>query len=136
MTRLEKFRQLMTEQKLDGFLVTQPENRRYLSGFTGSSGVLLITQERQAVATDSRYYQQVRRQCPTWELLEVGHDFVGQMLELLRQFELGARKVGFETAHTTIATLNSWERALKGRLVLVDTEGFVEKLRMSKEEAE
>jgi Xaa-Pro aminopeptidase len=136
MTRLEKFRQQMTEEKIDGFMVTQPENRRYLSGFTGSSGILIITQERQALATDSRYYGQVRQQCPDWELIEVGSDFAGQMLEILRQFELGARKVGFETAQVSVATLNSWERALKGRLVLVDTENFVETLRMRKNEAE
>ncbi|MCK6627995.1 MAG: Xaa-Pro peptidase family protein [Anaerolineae bacterium] len=136
MTRLEKFRQLMAEQKIDGFLVTQPENRRYLSGFTGSSGILIITPERQAVATDSRYYEQVRQQCPDWELIEAGYDFVGNMLETLRQFELGARRVGFEPGHISVSTLNSWERALKGRLVLVDTEGFVEMLRMRKDEAE
>jgi Xaa-Pro aminopeptidase len=136
MTRLEKFRQLMAEQKIDGFLVTQPENRRYLSGFTGSSGVLIITPERQAVATDSRYYEQVRQQCLDWELIEAGYDFVGNMLETLRQFELGARRVGFEPGHISVSTLNSWERALKGRLVLVDTEGFVETLRMRKDEAE
>lgn len=136
MTRLEKFRQLMADEKIDGFLITQPENRRYLSGFTGSSGILIITQGRQALATDSRYYEQVRHQCPDWELIEVGHDFTSQMLEMLRQFELGARKVGFETTDVSVATLNSWERALKGRLVLVDTAGFVEKLRMHKDEAE
>lgn len=136
MTRLEKFRQLMAEQKIDGFLVTQPENRRYLSGFTGSSGILIITPERQAVATDSRYYEQVRQQCPNWELVEAGYDFVGNMLETLRQFELGARRVGFEPEHISVSRLNSWERALKGRLVLVDTEGFVEMLRMRKDEAE
>lgn len=136
MTRLEKFRHLMAEQKIDGFLITQPENRRYLSGFSGSSGILIITPERQTIATDSRYYEQVRQQCPDWELIEAGYDFVGNMLETLRQFELGARRVGFEAGFVTVAMLNSWERALKGRLVLVDTEGFVETLRMQKDEAE
>ncbi len=136
MTRLEKFRQQLSEAKIDGFLVTQPENRRYLSGFSGSAGILIVTSERQAIATDSRYYEQVRQQCPDWELVEAGYDFVGKMLEILRQFELGARRVGFEPGHINVATLNSWERALKGRLVLVDTEGFVEMLRVHKDEAE
>ncbi|MCB0227355.1 MAG: aminopeptidase P family N-terminal domain-containing protein, partial [Anaerolineae bacterium] len=65
--RLTKFRQLMAEQEIDGFLVTQPDNRRYLSGFTGSNAVLLITPDIQALATDSRYYEQVKQQCPDWE---------------------------------------------------------------------
>lgn len=136
MTRLEKFRKLMAEQELDGFLVTQPDNRRYLSGFTGSNGVLIITTESQALATDSRYYSQVKQECPTWELIEVGYDFTGNLLETLRERELGGRRVGFEAAHITAALLQAWERALKGRLILVDTQNFVETLRTIKEPEE
>lgn len=136
MTRLEKFRCNMAEEKMDGFLIAQPENRRYLSGFTGSSGVLIITETRQALATDSRYYEQVRQQCPEWELIEVGYGFAENMLEILLSLELGGRRVGFEAGHLTVATLHAWERALKGRLMLVHTEGLVEKLRMQKDESE
>ena len=132
-TRLEKFRQLMAQEKVDGFLVTQPENRRYLSGFTGSNGVLIITPEKQVIATDFRYYEQVRQECSDWELAEVGYDFAGNMLELLRELELGARRVGFEAGHISVSTLHAWERALLGRLVLVHTEGFVEQLRFQKD---
>jgi Xaa-Pro aminopeptidase len=136
MTRLEKFRQAMAAEAIDGFLVTQPENRRYLSGFTGSSGVLIISATRQAIATDSRYYEQVRQQCPTWELIQVSYDFVGNMLAMLRQFELGGCKVGFESGHVSVATLHSWERALKGQLILEHTKGMVETLRMQKDDQE
>ncbi|MCB0212334.1 MAG: aminopeptidase P family protein [Anaerolineae bacterium] len=131
--RLEKLRELMAEHELDGFLVTQSDNRRYLSGFTGSSGVLIITTETQAVATDSRYYEQVKQQCPDWDLIEIGYDFTGNLLELLRERELGGRRVGFEADDISAATLHAWERALKGRLVLVDTQGLVETLRIIKE---
>ena len=134
--RLEKFRQLMAEEHIEGFLVTQPDNRRYLSGFTGSAGVLIITQEAQVLATDSRYYQQVRQECPDWELAEVSYDFVGNMLELLRKAKLGGRRVGYEAGYVNVATLHAWERALQGRLVLVHTENFVEELRMRKDDDE
>ncbi len=134
--RLEKLRMAMAKENIDGFIITQPQNRRYLSGFTGSAGVLIITQDRQVLATDSRYYQQVQDQCPDWELFEAGYKFSKQMLELLRGLELGARRVGFEAQHVSVSTLHAWERALKGRLVLVHTEGFVEELREQKEVAE
>ncbi|MBN1995670.1 MAG: aminopeptidase P family protein [Anaerolineae bacterium] len=136
MSRLEQFRQQMAQEDIDGFLITQPENRRYLSGFTGSNGVLIITAEQQVLATDSRYYEQVREQCPDWELVEVGYDFVGNMLELLRRLGLGARRVGFEAEHVSVATLHAWERALLGRLILIHAEGFVEQLRMRKDKTE
>ncbi len=134
--RLEKFRAVLEQENLDGFLVTQPENRRYLSGFTGSNAVLIISGERQIVATDSRYYEQVKQQSPDWELAEVGYDFAGKLLELLREAGLGGRHVGFEAQHVSVATLHAWERALLGRLMLINTEGFVESLRMHKEAEE
>lgn len=134
--RLEKFREKLITEELDGFMVTQADNRRYLSGFTGSNGVLIITPEKQVLATDSRYYEQVREQCPDWELMEVGYDFAGGMLELLRELGLGGRRVGFEATNISVSTLHTWERALKGQLVLVHTQGLVEELRVQKDEAE
>lgn len=134
--RLDNLRQLMEQAQLDGFLAAQPENRRYLSGFTGSNGVLIITPTRQVIATDFRYYEQVRQECPGWELAEVGYDFAGKMLELLRELELGGRRVGFEAVQLSVSTLLAWEQALQGRLVLVHTEGLVEQLRQQKDAAE
>ncbi len=134
--RLEKLRQKMEQEKLAGLLITQPENRRYLSDFSGSSAVLIITKERQVLATDGRYYEQVREQCPAWELAEVGYFFVENLLELLRQLELGGRSVGFEAEHVTVAMLHKWEQAIKGQLVLVHTKRWVESLRMQKDEHE
>jgi Xaa-Pro aminopeptidase len=133
---MSRLRELMAEHKLDGLLVTQPENRRYLSGFTGSAGVLMITSERQAIATDFRYYDQVRNQAPGWELVQVGYDFEGKMLDVLRDLGLGGRPVGFEADHVPVAQLHRWERALKGHLRLVGTAHLVEDMRLSKDEAE
>ncbi len=136
MTRLEKLRQTMKDSGINGFLVTEPHNRRYLSGFTGSAGILIISQDRQALATDSRYYQQVRQQCPDWELIEVGYSFPDNMLRILLERELGGYRVGFESNHITVNTLHAWERALKGRLILSHTQNFVEELRMQKDASE
>lgn len=134
--RLQKLRTLMQEANLNGLLVIQPDNRRYLSGFTGSSGVLVITAEQQVIATDSRYYEQVRQQCPDWELAEVGYKFSEKMLELLRGLELGGYTVGFEADTLTVSGLHEWERALRGQLILAPVKGMVESLRMQKEEQE
>ena len=134
--RIQKLRQKMANESLDGLLVTQPDNRRYLSGFSGSNGILIISKERQGLATDSRYYTQVRQECPDWELLEVGYDFAANMLELLREFGLGGLRVGFEAGNVSVSELHRWERALTGRLILVNTENIVEELRMEKDEGE
>ena len=49
---------LLPEKELDAILISTPENRRYLSGFTGSAGYLLVTPQRQVLFTDSRYTEQ------------------------------------------------------------------------------
>src|SRR5881396_3046337 len=71
--RLNSLRERMTKANLDAFLVGAPvedifhthaANRRYLSGFTGSTGWLLITADHALIAVDFRYVEQAERECP------------------------------------------------------------------------
>lgn len=70
LTRLTALRERMRAQDEAAFLVTDGPNRRYLSGFTGSSGWLLVTPDQQWILTDGRYWEQVQRQCPEFELFK------------------------------------------------------------------
>ena len=56
-TRIQRLRDQLDESKQDALLITNPENRRYMSGFTGSSGHLLISRDRAVLATDFRYIE-------------------------------------------------------------------------------
>ena len=134
--RLRALRRLMHEHGLAALLVSEPHNRRYLSGFTGSAGVLLITQERQGIATDFRYYEQVRRQCPDWELFQVGRDFEGHLANLLRALGVQGASVGYEAAHVAVATWQRWNAAVGETATLVETVGLVEQLRQVKDAEE
>jgi Xaa-Pro aminopeptidase len=134
--RLQKFRHYMAAEELAGFLVTQPHNRRYLSGFTGSAGVLFITRDRQALATDSRYYEQVRQECPEWELVEAGYKFAQKLPDLLDELGLAGCRVGFEAGHVSVATLADWQESLLDRVELAPARNAVEELRVYKDEAE
>jgi Xaa-Pro aminopeptidase len=60
--RLSNLRQLMAERELPALLITQKENIRYLCGFSGSTGLLLVTAKHAILATDFRYWQQADRQ--------------------------------------------------------------------------
>ncbi len=62
--RRDRLRRLLAEQGLDAALVTDLINVRYLTGFTGSNGALLLTAETAAFATDGRYTDQAAAQCP------------------------------------------------------------------------
>ena len=63
--RVKKIQNYMLEHKLDGFIIGSEANRMYLSGFTGSNAMLLITlEDTPIIATDFRYLEQVANQCP------------------------------------------------------------------------
>ena len=131
--RLTKLRAVLPEQEIDAILVGQPQNRRYLSGFTGSAGWLLITAEQTLIATDSRYYEQVGREAPEFELVKI----TGRVSDLLPQVlaDLGIKRLGFESQHLTVEQLDTFSKATDGVewLPLKDT---VEKIRAIKDQDE
>ena len=62
--RLDKLRGLLPQKGIDALLISMPENRRYMSGFTGSAGYLFITNERAILGTDFRYTEQAAGPVP------------------------------------------------------------------------
>lgn len=60
--KINKLREVMNQKGLEAVVILSPYNRRYLSGFTGTSGSLLITQDKSLLITDFRYIQQANDQ--------------------------------------------------------------------------
>ena len=69
--RLAHLRAALAEAGLPALLVRAPANRRYLSGFTGSYGALLVTPREALLLTDSRYTVQAARQAPGFAVRQV-----------------------------------------------------------------
>jgi Xaa-Pro aminopeptidase len=132
-TRLQRLRERIADEGLDAILISQPENRRYLSGFTGSAGVLLISQEQALLATDFRYYEQVKRQAPDFRLVEVNDTLHGVLSNLIAT--LGFRRLGFESHVLTVETYEQWKAAMPA-VEWVPTSGIVERLRQVKDAEE
>jgi len=131
--RLEKLRQTLAEENLDAILITGTENRRYLSGFTGSAGHLLISPGRAVLATDFRYYEQMGREAGAFELARVTTTVAALLPELLAGD--GIRRLGFESEHMTVADLQKLSQAVEG-VEWVPLKETVARLRAAKEEAE
>jgi Xaa-Pro aminopeptidase len=119
-------------------LISAPENRRYLSGFTGSAGYLIISRDHAVLVTDSRYTEQATGQAPEYRVLQVsrGWDWLVEWLE-----ETGARRLGFESQNMTVATYNDILEALKqheslSQVSLVATAGIPEEQRTIKDGGE
>ncbi len=110
--RLQKLREFIASRGLDGFPVAKPGNPRYLSGFTGSAGVLLITPDSAFIATDFRYYEQVERECPGFTLVRIERQFTDVLPKMLE--EAGVKVVGFESFHLTVDEFKKWRRLTRG----------------------
>ncbi|MCS4485512.1 M24 family metallopeptidase [Staphylococcus americanisciuri] len=112
--RIEKARQILKDQQLDALLVLTDFNRRYLSGFTGTSGALLITTSKQYLFTDFRYVEQASAQAQHYEIIQQQGDLYDTMLKYIKQNSLTT--LGFEghiVSYDTFVTLNQGSHTLK-----------------------
>lgn len=69
MNKFDKVRALLQEQGFDAINLFSPENRFYFSGFTGTTGNVLITLENLYFITDFRYKEQAKRECIDFEII-------------------------------------------------------------------
>lgn len=132
--RLARLREKMRELGADTFFVTHPENRRYLSGFTGSAGALFITADAALIATDFRYFEQVRQEAPEFELVPARGKFEDVLGEVLRR--LGTKRMAFESDHLTHDAYTTYAGALPDGVEMLPTKEVVLWLRAVKEPEE
>ena len=95
--RIAKLRELLQEMKLDSALIYKPENRRYMSGFTGSSGYVFVTMDKAYFITDFRYVEQATAQCKGYEILQ--HSNENTLYQILEGFSI--KRMGFEGDYVT-----------------------------------
>ncbi|QDP40577.1 M24 family metallopeptidase [Radiobacillus deserti] len=132
MGKLDKLRKRLSEKNLDGILITNDKNRRYMTGFTGTAGVVLITQDKAILITDFRYIEQATEQASDYEIVEHKQSIVLEIADQINKF--GLKQVGFEKEDLTYAIYESYREKLG--VDLVPTSGLVETLRLIKTEDE
>jgi len=131
--RLKKLRSLFNEDKLDALLIVKEENRRYLSGFTGSNGNLLITGERNFLFTDSRYLIQAQREAPHFQLLDTTSGFQPSFSKVIKKEKLG--RLGFESNYLSFWQYRELKKNLPGT-ELIPVLDLVENIRSIKSRQE
>jgi Xaa-Pro aminopeptidase len=132
-TRLQSLRDRLAEHGIDALLVTRPENRRYITGFTGSSGVVVVSRDHAVLITDFRYVEQASSQAPGFRIVKHGVKMVEALKSVLE--EVGVSSLGFEKDVVTFKQHETFCSELPG-VKLVPVEGVVEKMRMVKDEDE
>lgn len=137
MKRLQKLRASIGKKGIDALLISQPENLVYLSGFTGSSGYLLISEQNAILATDFRYVEQAKKESPHLQILQIKREFRDWLPGLVS--DLGLHKLGFEANFISYEGYHKFSEAIKSRQVSLDvvpTIGIVDQLRSIKEPEE
>lgn len=131
MSNLARIRQKLSELQIPALMVTDLANVKWLTGFTGTSGVALVTQDQARFITDSRYTLQAEEQVtemPTqWfqspMLLE---EFLAQQVS-----EMGISELRFEAANVTYSTYEKWRERFAG-VELIGAPEIISLLRMVK----
>ncbi len=136
-TRLSGLRSKFYGNELDAILISNPENRRYLSGFTGSAGYLIISKHNAVLATDFRYIEQASSQTDfriekmtsdgTWFSNTISNESI--------------ERLGFESDDITVSILSNFEKEIEKmnssiKPTLVPTSGIVNRLRAVKDKEE
>ncbi|MBI5562595.1 MAG: aminopeptidase P family protein [Deltaproteobacteria bacterium] len=133
---MKKRRALVREEAarrgVDGFLVTDIRNIRYLSGFTGGSAYMLVTAGRDWFLTDSRYGEQARD-----EVRAASLRIYKKPLEAIAALvsELRLKVVGFESNNLTVDAHGRLRKVLSG-VRLKPVSGFINGIRARKDRFE
>lgn len=128
MDKLTKLRALLQEKDLDAILITHPINRRYMTGFTGTAGVAIVSQDEAYFITDFRYIEQATEQAKNFTIIEHKSFIEGEIKNQLKALNL--KNVGFEKEDVTYATFEKYESILE--VNLMPTAGLIEELRLVK----
>lgn len=96
--RISAVRQRFSDWEVDALMITSQTNRRWLSGFTGSAGWLLVTLQEAYLATDFRYWPQVPTESPNYTLFRLKDG--ATVADLLPQ--TGAERIGVEGKHLVV----------------------------------
>jgi Xaa-Pro aminopeptidase len=127
--RLARIRAALAEAELDALLVSVPvddgfgrhsDNRKYVSGFTGSAGTALVTMEKALFAVDFRYTEQAQLECVPrgFEVFKALGNAKDWYPNFLREAQLGGKKLGVSRNDMSLA---GWV-SLQDRIASMDSQ--------------
>jgi Xaa-Pro aminopeptidase len=141
--RLHRLREVMRRERIDGLLVSQPESRFYLSGYTGhdlpprdSAGYLLVTIDRALLLTDARTTQQAEQEAPDFEVVTYGAGSRAPQSIAEHAGRLGLRRLAFERVHLPWGMWSDVRKDLSDAVDFEPDSGLVDELRIVKDAEE
>ncbi|MFC4022818.1 M24 family metallopeptidase [Oceanobacillus longus] len=128
MDKLKKLRNTLETNEMDAILITSPINRRYITGFTGTAGVALISEKEAIFITDFRYTEQATEQTKNFDIIEHTNLIESEIANQLKL--LGIQRLGFEKDYVTYAQFENYNKNFNVSLVPIS--GLIEEIRLIK----
>lgn len=107
LVRCKRIRDILQREKLDGILISNAFNMRYLSGFSGGTGYLLITDREAVIFTDSRYTIQAKEESDTFVVVELEDTYVELIGEWIKKEQIEV--LGFEGGEVRVSDYLKWK---------------------------
>lgn len=130
MDRLQALREEIAEQNLDAMFLHQRENVLYITGFTGTTGGLFVTEQKAFVLVDSRYEEQAKEQCADFEVVLSARPY--EIAKLMN----GEKRIGFEEDVLTYEIYHLLKAEAGEDAELIPAAEIMRKKRMIKDETE
>lgn len=135
--RREKLISKLESLGVDAVLITQEQNRRYLSGFSGSAGNLIVSPRGTALVADGRYWTQATEQCPDIELVKFRLEEHESLLHCSAAYlKSQGGCLGVEGRNLVITDFQALQRALGENWSVKPLEDAVEQIRQVKDPEE
>lgn len=132
--KVNKLQAKLDELNIDGMLVSSGSNRRYISGFTGSTGVCLISKNESKFITDFRYIEQANSECDGFEIVDVdGYRNYPKVINDLAK-EMGMKRLGFEGDFFTFSDYTAYKEVIEAEFISISN--GIESIRTVKSDAE
>ncbi len=132
MLKLQKLRKALQEQSIDGILITNEFNRRYMTGFTGTAGVAIVSQNDAVFITDFRYTEQAAAQVQDFRIVKHEATIIEEMATQVNN--MGIKLLGFERDTVSYGTYELYKNNIQADLVPIS--GLIEKIRLIKTQQE
>jgi len=132
MGRIEKVQNKLNDYSIDALMVTSSFNLRYVSNFTGTTGLSVITKNKAYFVTDFRYTEQAEEQAEGFEIIQNKGPIYDEVQKIIEQDNI--ERLGFEKNHVTFGTYQQINELFTSAIIPIA--GLVEGLREIKEDKE
>jgi Xaa-Pro aminopeptidase len=137
LNRIEKIKNKIAESSIDCLVISDINNIRYLSGFTGSEGWMIVSSNRAYLAVDFRYKEQVKTEVSNCEIIDLTGDLNNWLIPLIQVIK--PVNIGFESDNLSFTIYNRLKNLLvkdNKNINILPTTRLVEDIRMDKEPEE